>query len=126
MNYAAMAFGAYSPFLHLNFVILSVSCTSAVCRSGSFVRSMTSSLKETVSIACPTVLLFRVHRRACALLELISDSVPWYHCDSFFLLLLDSGDCCEGVNGCFVAQSSQAHAHGLIKPLLFRSANPFV
>ena len=46
-------------------------------------RFMTSPLKETASTACPTVLLFRVHHRACALLELISDSVPWHHCDSF-------------------------------------------
>ena len=36
-------------------------------------RSMTSLLKETTGIACPTAFLLRVHHRACALLEMISD-----------------------------------------------------
>ena len=37
-------------------------------------HSMTSLLKETVGIALPTALLFRVHLRASTLLQLISDS----------------------------------------------------
>ena len=37
-------------------------------------RSMTSPLKETAGIACPTALLLRVYHRACTLLVLILDS----------------------------------------------------
>ena len=65
-------------------------------------RSMTSPLKETAGIACPTVLMLRVHHGACALLGLISDSVSWHQCDTCFQLLLDSSDCCADVTGCFV------------------------
>ena len=38
------------------------------------VCSMTSPLKKTAGIACPTALLLRVHHMACDLLGLISDS----------------------------------------------------
>ena len=44
------------------------------------VFSMTFPLKKIAGIACPTVLLLRVHFRACALLELISET--WHHCDT--------------------------------------------
>ena len=37
--------------------------------------SMTSPFKEAAGIACPTALLLEMHHRACALLELISDSL---------------------------------------------------
>ena len=30
------------------------------------------------------------------------DSVSWHQCDTFFQLILDSGDCCVDVTGCFV------------------------
>ena len=46
-------------------------------------RSMTSSLKETARITCPTALLLSVHHRACALFGLILDSVSWHQCDRF-------------------------------------------
>ena len=46
--------------------------------------SMTSPLRATVGIACPTALLLRVHHRVFALLELIPDSVSWHLCDTFF------------------------------------------
>ena len=71
-------------------------------------------------IACPTALLLRVHHGACALTGLISDPVSWHHCDIFFQLLLDSGDCCVGVTGCFVDLSSTSVCTWL-SPLLFRS-----
>ena len=46
-------------------------------------RSMTSPLKETAGIACPTALLLRVHHRACSLLGFISNSVSLHQCDTF-------------------------------------------
>ena len=49
-----------------------------------FVPLVTSPLKETAGIACPTVLLLIVNHRACALLGLILDTVSWHHCDPFF------------------------------------------
>ena len=49
---------------------------------------MTSPLKEIVGTACFTFLFLRVHHPA------------WVVSD--FHLLLDSGDCCVGVTGCFV------------------------
>ena len=64
-------------------------CMSTFCRSGFprylrlFVRSLTSPLTKTVGIACRTVLLLRVHHRACSLLGLISDSVSWHQSDTF-------------------------------------------
>ena len=36
-----------------------------------------------------------------ASMDLGSDSISWYHCDAF-RLVLDSGDCRDGVTGCFV------------------------
>ena len=79
MPFEAMAFNADSPFLHLSFVdsTLYVSILSKWIPRylRLFVPSMTSPLKETAGIACPTALLLRVHHTACALLGLISDSV---------------------------------------------------
>ena len=89
MPFEAMAFNADSPFLHLSFVdsacVLYVSVLSKWIQRylRLFVRSMTSPLKETAGIACPTALLLRVHHRACALLGLISNSVSWHQCDTF-------------------------------------------
>ena len=48
-----------------------------------FMPSVTSPLKETAGIACPTALLLRAHHRACALLGTISDFVSWKHCHTF-------------------------------------------
>ena len=89
MPFEAMAFNADSLFLHLGFVdstcVLYVSILSKWIPRylRLFVRSMTFPLKKTAGIACPTVLLLRVHHRACALLVLILDSVYWHQCDTF-------------------------------------------
>ena len=80
---------------------------------------MTSPLKETAGIACPTALLLRVHHSVCTLLGLISDSVPWHRCDTFYQLLLDSSDCCVGVIGCFVDKPI-VRISTRLKPLLLR------
>ena len=83
-----MAFNMDSPFLHLSFVDSTcVLCIIIVSKwipgyLRLFMCSMTSPLKETAGIACPTALLLRVHHRACALLGLILDSVSWHQCDT--------------------------------------------
>ena len=116
MSSEAMAFNTDSPSLHLSFLdstcVLYVSILSKLILRylRLFMRSMSFPLKETAGIACPTALLLRVQYRACALLGIISDSVSWHQCDicllapmwHLFQLLLDSGDCCVDVTGCFV------------------------
>ena len=47
-----------------------------------FVRSMTSPSKETAGIVCPSALFKRVNHRACVSLELVSNPISWYRCDT--------------------------------------------
>ena len=87
--FIAVAFTVDSPFLHLSFVLfISILLKWIPKYLRLCVHSMTSPLKETAGIACPTALLLRVRYRACTLLGLVSDSVFWHHCDTF-----DSSDC---------------------------------
>ena len=75
------------------------SCTRATSRShvsDAVHVFMTSLLKETAGIACPTALLLSVHHRTCALLGSITAL--------FSQLLLDSSDWHVGVTGCFVGK----------------------
>ena len=89
MPFEAMAFYSNGPFLHLSFVdstcvfYVSIPSKWIPCCLRLFVRSMTSPLKETADIACPTALLLRVHHRTCELFGLIWDSVSWHQCDTF-------------------------------------------
>ena len=87
--FTAMAFSADSPFSHPTFVDLSSILYVSILSKWMprylrlFAHSMTSPLKETAGIACPTALLLRVHHRACALLGLISDPISWHYYDTF-------------------------------------------
>ena len=58
--------------------------------SEDFMCSVTSPLKETASITCPTALLLRVHDNACALFALIFLFVCLFVC--FVLLFYQYGN----------------------------------
>ena len=95
MPFEAAAFSFDSYFAHLSFAgsmcVLFVDILSKRIRRypGLFVRSVTSPLRGgwggggggggTAEIACPTVLLLRVHHRACDLFVLRSDTVSRHH-----------------------------------------------
>ena len=89
MPFAAMAFGAVSPFLHLSFVDSAwILCESILSKRylRLFICSVTSLLKDiavTSLLKDIAVSAFEGAPQSCALLGLILDPVSRCHCDTF-------------------------------------------
>ena len=129
MPFAGLIFSVGSPFQHPGFVdTICILYASILLKwipryVRLFMCSVTFPLKKTTGITYPTVLLLRVHHRACTLLGLSLDSVSWHHCS-----------CCSwtAVTVVWVSLAvllislSAEGANTQLKPLFFRSASPFL